>query len=415
MTSVLQLSELARSFLSLWSLLPLLVGLFSAVRAVTQKRLRYAAFALLPVVCSYGLWQVLFDLHLFANTANANAISRRLGAVPIGFWLLFLAVLTVAALFNLAAVIRYEKRSITPNAVKICLDQIPCGVCCFNNDGIVLFANVCMNRLSMALTHAQLPDGWQLYGAAGSVQTVNGRVWRFTGREMMLDKERLHEIIASDVTAEYAKTQALSKDKEELSRLAEELKAYTLGIDETVRRQEILQAKVNIHDEMNRLMLSTVAAEKTDGRAEDRIFSLWQQNALLLCMQADKTADPKAVIDVEKLAKALHIRLVWQSDLPDALNDEQRSLFFAAAQEAIANAAKHAGAKQMAIGFEQTGQHVVCRFTNDGKRPTGEVRFAGGLYNLALLAKKQGATVSIAHEPAFTLSLRFKISRAADA
>ena len=93
-----------------------------------------------------------------------------------------------------------------------------------------------------------------------------GRRWRFVRRELLLDGERLHELTASDVTAEYAKTEALQRDKEALSRLKAELNEYNLGIDDTVRKQEILRAKVNIHDEMNRLMLSTVAAEKATRR-----------------------------------------------------------------------------------------------------------------------------------------------------
>lgn len=408
MTSLFQLSELTRSLFSLWTLTLCLIGIFSIVRSVALKRFRFAAIALLPFGCSYYLWQVMFDMHLFGDTGAAAAVTRKLGSFPWIGLLLALLVITPAAVVNLVAVIRYGKRSVTPDAVKLCLDWIPCGVCCFGDDGRVLFSNVCMNRLCIAATGSLLQNGNQFYDEVGdSILTSEGRRWRFVRRELLLDGERLHELTASDVTAEYAKTEALQRDKEALSLLKAELNEYTLGIDETVRRREILQAKVNIHDEMNRLMLSTVSSVGTGEEEEDRIFSLWEQNALLLCMEADKNADPKAAGGVGELADALRMRLVWENEIPESLTDEQRSLFFKSAQEAIANASKHAGAKTLTVSFEETEKEISCYFTNDGKLPKGGVRFAGGLYNLSVLAKKQGASLSAKTGENFTLTLVF--------
>lgn len=407
MTSLLMLSELSRSCYLLWTLLLCLVGVFSAVLAITHKRVAFAVLSLVPFVGNYFLWQVLFDLHLFGNGTDASAVSGKLGGLP---WLcLFctLLLLTAASLSILAAVFRCGKRSVTPNAIKHCLDRMPCGVCCWHDNGRVLFSNICMNRLCGAITGGPLLNGNQLCDAVkDGVMDVDGKKWRFSCRDIELDGERLHEMIASDVTAEYAKTQALEKDKTELSRLNRELEEYTLGIDDIVRRQEILQAKVNIHDEMNRLMLSTVTAESADAAALDDILLLWEQNALLLCLEAGETGDAKAV-RVEKLAEALKIRLVVQGEPPASLSEEQRSLYYCAAQEAIANAAKHAHASTMTISFDEDDASVACAFTNDGRLPTGEVRFAGGLANLSLLAERQGARLTARTGEAFTLTLRF--------
>ena len=407
MTPLSTLSEFARSCFSFWALLVCLPGVFSAVISVTQKRRFFAVVSLLPFSCSYFLWQVLFDLHLFGAAENASPVSRKAGAFPWMFLFISLCLLTLAALFILISVIRFGKRSVTPDAVKHCLDRMPCGICCWRADGRVLFSNICMNRLCAAVTGGPLLDGNRFLGAASDgIMTVGEKLWRFACRDIIFDGELMHEMIASDVTAEYSKTRALEKDKAELSRLNRELREYTLSIDDAVRRREILQAKVNIHDEMNRLMLSTAAAKNGDGAALDQIFSLWEQNALLLCMEADKTADTKAAARVKKLAEALKIRLIWQGDLPAALSEKQRSLFFSAAQEAIANAAKHARAKTMKISFEETDDFVSCVFENDGQLPDGNVRFAGGLANLSLLAGKQDASISARTGETFALCLR---------
>ncbi len=408
MSAFFALSAPARALFALWALLLCLTDIGSAVLAAVRRRYRFTAFALMLFAPVYFMWQVIFDLSLFGRTEDAAEISLTLGGFPWFCWLAAFLLVTLAAALLLGYNIRYDRTFITPGTIKLFLDKIPCGACCWRDNGRVLFSNICMNRLCVSLTNGPLLNGNHFRDAVkDGILTADGRAWRFSCRELIFDGEILHEMIASDITAEYAKMQALEKDKAELSELNRELREYYLSIDDIIRRREILQARVNIHDEMNRLMLSTATANREDAAAMDRIFSLWEQNALLLCMEAEETTDAKAVNSMEKLAAALNIRLVWQGVLPDSLSEWQRSLFFSAAQEAIANAVKHADAKTMTLSFAETGECFCCRFTNDGKLPHDAVRFTGGLANLSLLADKQGATVSAQIDKAFTLSLCF--------
>ena len=183
----------------------------------------------------------------------------------------------------------------------------------------------------------------------------------------------------------------------------EELKTYGLKIDEAVRRQEMLQARINIHDEMNRLMLSTIAADLEDAEELSRIFTLWERNALLLCMETHRNEN--AMKQLEELANALGIQLLWENDLSEKLTPKQHELLFIAAQEAITNAVKHAQASRMKVSFAETQDEISCIFENDGTMPKNEIRFTGGLANLAVLAKEQNAEVSAKIDKTFILSL----------
>lgn len=408
MTAFADLSALLRGLFALWALLLCLAVLAGAVLAVVQKRFFQTALALPLLAPIYLLWQVIFDLSLFGMTPEAAGISRTLGALPWPLWLLALLFLSLPALGLLFRSLRYDRTNLTPGTVKLFLDRLPSGVLCWKENGRVLLANDCMNRLCMELTGEALLSGNQFRDAvAEGIRTVDGRVWRFSCRELHLNGETLHEMIASDITSEYAKTQALEQDKAELSALNLELQEYYRSIDDTVRRQEILQAKVNIHDEMNRLMLSTTAADVTDVQALDRIFSLWEQNALLLCMEAENAGEVREADGLEQLAAALGLRLLWKGELPEALTQPQRSLFYSCAREAMANAVKHAQAKTMEVSFAETETVLCCRFTNDGKLPSGSVRSTGGLANLSTLAKRQEASVDVRVTDTFTLTLSF--------
>lgn len=407
MSAFAALSPLFRALFALWALLLCLTAIGSAVLAAVRRRSRFTALALALFAPAYLLWQVIFDLRLF-GVQSAARISAALGGLPWGFWLAVFAALTCAAGLLLLYNLRYDRSFITPGTIKLFLDKIPCGVCCWRSNGRVLFSNICMNRLCAALTGGPLLNGEQFRSAvAAGILPVEDKVWRFSSRTLSVDGQPLQEMVASDITAEYAKTRALERDRAELAQLNQEMRAYYLSIDDVTRRQEILQARVNIHDEMNRLMLSTVAADSKDLSALDRIFSLWERNALLLCMEADEAADEKASESLEKLASALGLRLTWQGAPPERFTEPQKSLFYSAAREAMANAVKHAAAKTMAISFDETETELCCRFTNDGETPAAPVCFTGGLANLSQLAARQGAGVSAQSDGAFTLTLTF--------
>ena len=409
MTPFMALSPLVRACLALWVFMLCLSGIFSAVISWIRKKYLFVAFSLVLLTQLLFLWQVIFDLTLSERgISTASSVTEFLCGIPFVWWIAALVLLTSALGLLLGFGIRYERSFITPASIKSFLDQIPCGVCCYQDSGKVDFSNVCMNRLCAALTDGPLLNGDQFYQKVGDgIHAVEDRMWRFSRREIDLDGEHLYELIASDITNEYAQTQALERDRTELSRINRELKEYTLSIGETVRRQEILQAKISIHDEMNRLMLSTMAAESDDTDELDRIFSLWEQNALLLGTEADEETESGAIGSLEKLASALKIRLNWKNDLPGALSNQQRNLFLSAAQEAIANAVKHAGAKSIDISFEEIDSGICCRFVNDGTFNRGSVKFTGGLANLDRVAREQGASVSAVADESFMLSICF--------
>lgn len=409
MTSFNMLSDFARAVFALWGLLLCLLSIGSAVLSAVRKRYAFIALALVILIPCYFMWQVIFDFSLFGGSENTSDLTLLMCGFSWVYWIAAFVVFTTAAVFLLAYNIHSDKTSVTPRTIKFYLDRVPCGICCFRESGMILFSNICMNNLCIDITGGRLLNGNQFREAlADDILNVNGKVWRFSCNEIGLNGERLRELIATDITAEYAKTETLEKDKERLSRLNSELKDYYLSIDDAVRRQEILQAKMNIHDEMNRLMLSTVAADKDDIRSLDRIFSLWERNALLLCMESDKKTVKYNTDSLNSLSGALGIKLVWRGEMPEELDDNQRELLFITAQEAVINAVKHGKSKKMEISFQKTSEVVSCRFTNDGKMPTGEVRFEGGLANIGRLAEKQNASLYTEIGERFTLILEFK-------
>lgn len=405
MTSVHLLSELSHHLITLWAFMLCVFGIAVIVYAVFQRRYKTAVVSLVPFACTYLIWQLLFTIHLGDGIIDIEIAQRALDHAPWILWIAALIAVTLVMELLLAGSIRYDKNHITPNAIKLCADRMHCGICYWRDNGRVIFSNDCMKRLCISLTNKPLLNGNHFRAAlTDGYLTVDGKAWRFVCRDLMLGGETLHEMIASDVTEEYAKTEILRKDTEELSRINRELQEHRLKIADTVRKQEILQAKVNIHDEMNRLMLRTVVADCHNKEELASVFSLWKRNALFLCMEAE--TDKMAVDKIEELAEQMNIRLIWQSELPKSLTDKQRELFFSAFGEAIINAAKHAEAETLTVSFCETDDDISCTFENDGK-VSGNIRFTGGLSNLSLLAKEQDASVTAEADKTFRLTMIF--------
>lgn len=408
MTAFYDIPFFLRSLFALWAFLLCVAGIAGIILSLILKRHRYMALSLAAFAPSYFLWQVIFNLYRFGKTELTAGVSIALGGIPWFFWLLMFIPITFAAVLPVFFDIRYSRTYITPLAIKRCADRMNCGICYWLDSGRVIFSNICMNRLCAELTGEQLLNGKSFHDAVSdSIRKSGNEVWRFASRDLEFGGRRLHEMVASDITEIHTKTEMLRRDNVELSRMNDELRAYSMKIDDTVRRQEILQAKVCIHDEMNRLMLATAAADSGDPETLDRIFTQWNRNALLLCMEAEGKTDRNAAEQFNQLAELLKLQLVWHSEPPGSLTEGQKALFFTAAKEAAVNAVKHAGSCTLEISFEETETEIRCCFENDGNIPPGDVCFSGGLANLSILAEEQDATVSAETGDTFRLFLIF--------
>ncbi|MBR0194554.1 MAG: hypothetical protein IJQ40_04140 [Bacilli bacterium] len=376
--------------------------------AFNKKKYLFGSIAVTLFLLIYFFWQVIFDYSLSESNGSLNVVSSAMVNLGWIYWLLIFLLLTIFIVILLVYNVHYERNYLTVNTIKLYLDQVDCGICCYKDNGRVMFSNMIMNQLFIKLTGTQLLNGNQFYEVTkDQILSIGLERWRFSSRDITIGNEHMTEIIATNVTSEYLKTQQLEKDKAELSKINQELQDYNLSIDEVVRHQEILQAKVNIHDEMNRLMLSTVSTDSKDISNLDKIFALWQENALLLSMEAEENKQEAMSHKIEELAEVLKIHLLWKDEPVSVLSEEERNIFYIAAQEAIANASKHAKASRMIISITKVNEHIECHFINDGDLPDKTITFTGGLANLEKLIKKQGAILKVNYDHQFVLSLVF--------
>jgi len=392
-----------------WALLACLISLADSIFLLRQRRRARAALTALCFFLAYFALHVCREGSELRLHGHVTPLAGQLLSWPcLSYLAMLLSVSAIcAALFW--DVRRWRGSHITSASIKESIDGLPAGVCYYLEEGRCILVNHRMNAVCLSLLGQPLQNGAELYDfvKGRDVHALSdGTAVSFRHRLLTYDGAPLHELIADDITELFEKNEQLRSENERARQLAAGMKAYGETISDTVRRQEILQAKVNIHDEMNRMILSTDRAARGDASPAERreILNMWRSQALLLCREADSRRSSSVVSDLNALAAVLGLRVRWDG-VPDSEDQAVLALFLSAAREAMANAAKHARAEELCIRVEEREGALRAVFTNDGLAPAQSVEETGGLRNLRSRLEKANGQMEIDTERGFRLTV----------
>ena len=404
----------AQNTLCFGALLVCFLSLADCILLWREKRGGQFALAAADFLCAYVLLHLCralteTRLHGAELPRAAEAFANTPFLAPLAALLLLLA-LAAALLLGSR---RWRRTHITPDAIRESVDGLPAGVCYYLEGGRCVLVNHRMHDICRALTGRDLQNGAAFREAAadGGVRVLpDGTAVRLRHKRLEYEGEPLHELIADDITELHRKSEQLRRDNERVRRLGESMKAYGQTIGETVRRQEILEAKIRIHDEMNSLLLATQKSLQPDAPEADReeVLRLWASQTLLLRKAADRHPDGGVVADLGTLAGVIGIELCWDGT-PDTDDRDALRLFLLAAREAMANAVRHAGAKRLFLRVRTDGAALTAAFTNDGELPAPDLRETGGLANLREKLALAGGEMRVETRPRFRLQIRIPI------
>ena len=398
-----------QNLICFWALLLCLGTIADAVLLWRQKRAGLFGCALLCFAAAHFMLQLCREgtqLRLGGHTA---ALPQEILTLPFAAFAAVMTLLTAAAALMYANIRRWSMSHISSASIKESLDSLPAGICYYTEDGRCILVNHRMNEICRSVLGCALQNGARFYDAVKERQVhalSDGTAVSFRHSMISYRGTQLHELIASDITELYEKGEKLRRDNEKARQHAANMKIYGDNIADTVRRQEILQAKVSIHDEMNRMILATKRSVEAESSGEERraILQMWQGQVLLLCREAGTSSSTNVVSDLNALADAIGMRIEWDR-VPGTESPQALALFLAAAREALANAAKHAGAERLFIRIREKGGMLCADFTNDGRQPSGPVTESGGLRELRRRLEAAGGSMRAGAEEGFRLSV----------
>ncbi|NLC72936.1 MAG: hypothetical protein GX684_04085, partial [Ruminococcaceae bacterium] len=205
---------------------------------------------------------------IITESENPNEKIRVLaGATPV------FAVVTIFILIGIFEYLLSRKICINScglgkNAVKESMDNLPEGVCFSKKDGTPLLVNRSMHRLSHALTgktiynikvleknimeKTLLPDAVVIRTRPSVVIRIKDEVWNLR----RIEHKHVDETLAHNIREQWILIEEIKSKNDKLEQINEGLRAYQKKVNEYIREKEILNAKIQVHDDIGRSLIA---------------------------------------------------------------------------------------------------------------------------------------------------------------
>lgn len=416
MTTFVELSVMARGLISLWFMVLLLLACAAAFRLFTQKNYIVAVLAVAVVSVSYILVQ-------WCSNITMDHVNFKSSHLPLLFegvsWLwLFLIGLLLTALnicFPLYAD-RWNKTHVSATSLKEGMDDLTAGLCWYAENGTPILRNRAMERLCFQITGHNLYDGTLLetelrrrMNESRVMVLDDGTVWNVLFHTLQNDGAVLHEICAYDITEEYKVTRLLMEKQQEVQLTSEKLTRYNRELAQMITAEEILAAKVRVHDELGQGLLLTRKYLLRGGTAEDReklLHVLRKNNTLMENNESDRG---RSYLDgILEAASDMGVRLVIDGAMPE--KQTVSDVITTAIHENLTNTIRHAQGDEMLVEIRNDQGFCTAVFTNSGRLPEGPVEERGGIATLRTLVESAGGKMEIEYTPRFKMTLQFNVA-----
>lgn len=424
MKAFIDLTESVQSFFAVWYGVLMLVSVFLMLRLLFRKSFKKGIPCILLFAVEYMVLQSIFMLSSYYESGKQlDAFTRFFTALP---WLWVAALAFVLTLFQLIAVYRvnaWHKTHVTERSVKEGLDELPMALCWYRESGFITMKNRAMEALYTSLAHQTLTNGRlleeSLLSSARELSSGDGvtrfmmttgegeneRHYSVTLRSLKADLP-YRELLVLDVTEEYEKTRLLNEKKLQVEALNERLSLYSREIVDTITAQEILAAKIKIHDQLGQLLLTSRKYLLRGGTSEEKEHLMTQLKTNLELMEHGENKNRRDHLEMLVEAAAdMGIRLLIEGALPE--DETRREILLTAIHENLTNTIRHAQGDALSVKLRpvEGSNRLRAIFENNGIVPEGTVEEKGGLKSLRRLVEDAGGTMNITVDTRFRMEI----------
>lgn len=384
---------------------------------------RYMTASLIPAAVLVIFLQGINDVNKCLYCREPfTFLAEAAGNLPWAAAVFILMTGTVTEIVLAALLWDRKKNRLTVNAIKEGLDTLPEGVCFFNEEGQVLLVNAQMNHISGQLFRTEILNGEKFWFILNQekgkdpgmmsvpeshilVCTPDGKKWDVCREMLSIRNHKIYELSACDVTGQYELHMELQKRNRQLSEVNERLRIYSREVEQTATEQEILAARMQIHDNVGRSLLAFRSWLENPGDSHDReeLLLFWKYTINLLKNEAVPVSGSDSWELLLKAAEALAVTVVKKGELPEY--GKERELLIAALYECLTNTVKHAQGDELYAKIWSDETAVTAEITNNGIPPAGSIQENGGLKNLRCSIEEAGGKMIIRSMPRFLLRI----------
>lgn len=371
------------------------------------------------------LWGVIFAfLCLLVTVHNYQETAQKFKAGHIPY--LVLIIITVLFIsYPIAAMcaeLRRRRTSLSAHSVKEAFDNLPCGVCFFNESGLPVLCNRAMYRLSFSMSGHDIQNIAEVRAMLGSVKTASGvkrvvddyflpdgTVWHF--KQSSTDENTFSQLVAFDVTELYNNKKELEKDNEQLKEISKNLRRYANTVQDATREQEILSMKMRIHEEIGSSLtaVSRVLSQNLPLSEAEPVISKWKDSVWMLKKENEPEERQDYLTQLCELCAGMNLKVITYGELPK--EDEAYYMLVTALRVCATNAVRHANATELYAKISSEGDMLTAVLTNNGVKPSKNIKEGGGLGNLRRRIETVGGNMMVKSFPEFSLTARIPLSR----
>ena len=416
MATYMDLSIMARGFISLWFDIVMIIACIVVFNLIVNKSYALLFPAVGVVAASYLLMQWCVYISKSYDKGFVPTCAPKLFSSMRWTWLFWLGiVLTAVTVYLMLYIAKWRRTHVSSSSLKQGMDNLPSGLCWYQPDGTVILRNRVMERLCMQLTSSELLDGIRFkeqlesqMDDSGVITFSDGSAWSIRTNVIESDEETLNEICAYDITKEYETTRLLEQKHQEAMEANEKLARYSRELAQMITAEEVLAAKVRIHDELGKSLLLTRKYLLRDHTPEDKeklLYVLRKNNTL---MERIREESDKSYLEmILEAASDMGVNLIIDGNMPE--NESVRDVITTAIHENLTNTIRHAQGDEMRVKLYKEQDKCIVVFTNNGKAPTKPVEERGGLAMLRALVEAAHGKMEIVHKPEYKMTLYFDI------
>ncbi|MCF0105556.1 MAG: hypothetical protein HUJ53_02210 [Holdemanella sp.] len=381
-----------------------------------QIRIRSCWINGINVIISGILYHILIDIEpesKYSQPMQYNTAVQYLIMIGIIFLLL-------SALNSFYHDGKERSTMIYDKSIKEGFDGIETGLCFYDEKGIPILINKKMNKLYASLMNIDVLDGknledlmdgklelktgkWLKEGELSMIQFNDGTIYGFNSLKIGINNSEITQVIASNITDLYELNKRIEMDNHRLDTMNDRLKKYNNDVSNLIEKEEILSAKMNIHNEFGQTLLATSHSLKNKTGNKKELVDLWKKNILLLKNQNEQTK-PESLNYLYDAGKAIGLDVVINGELT-RWSQRAIRIFNMATKESMTNAIKHAQAKHLYIKISHENCFYTMTFENDGLSCRDGYKEGGGLTSLRNRVEENGGIMDVNTDGMFELRI----------
>lgn len=354
--------------------------------------------------------------------STANDYSALLILTQSGFMLLLL----LRFAWRLRGARARRRELLTPQSIRETIDYLPGGICFSTPGGRPVLTNHRMNQLIFQLTGhtimnakttweellrlnsgngcVKLDKPWMIKDHMGEeadddmfFSLPGGSIWRFRKEALTDGLPHYVQLEATDISDLYRYSKELYENNQRLAEQYERQQKLLANIVEINHEKEVLQAKMRIHDDLGRSILTTKQHLWNQTLSENipYLAGIWNNTIRSLTdfTQIDADAEISPEIELRRAAEMIGCRIDFHGERP--VHRKIALLFYATVREALTNAVMHANADRLNVTINPTGRGYHVEISDNGTVTVSDLTEGSGLSNLRKRLEREGATLEV--------------------